>query len=77
MARFGQMLIDESEHLKSSMAFKVWPDMGKRRDAHIISLRCSNPIALTGMKYFTLSVEVFGRVCSVALSYFVVLLQIH
>ncbi|XP_065348348.1 odorant receptor coreceptor-like [Cloeon dipterum] len=77
MARFGQILIDESTRLKSYMTFKTWPEMGRQRDAQIIGIRCSTPMALTGMKYFHLSVEFFGRVCSVALSYFIVLLQIH
>jgi hypothetical protein len=47
------------------MPLKVWKafDHGKEIDIQIISLGCSIPITLTGMNFFNLTMEAFGRVC--------------
>jgi hypothetical protein len=54
----------QNEHLQASMPLKVWKafDHGKERDIQIVSLGCSIPIALTGMNFFHLTMEAFGRV---------------
>jgi hypothetical protein len=57
-------ILKQNEHLQASMPLKVWKALGhgKERDIQIVSLGCSIPIALTGMNFFHLTMEAFGRV---------------